>query len=69
VVTNVPLIKDFFGIRKLTPRECFRLQGFPNSYKLVGSDSTLYKLAGNAITVVILELILKRFCSIFLQNR
>ena len=31
---NVPLIKTKFGFRKLTPRECFRFQGFPDSYKL-----------------------------------
>ena len=30
---NVPLIKDDNGIRKLTPRECFNLQGFPKNFK------------------------------------
>lgn len=30
---NVPLLKDDFGIRKITPRECFRLQGFHDNYK------------------------------------
>jgi DNA (cytosine-5)-methyltransferase 1 len=49
---NVPLLKDDKGIRKLTPRECFNLQGFPRNYILPNiSDSALYKLAGNAITV------------------
>lgn len=50
---NVPLIKDTIGIRKITPRECFRLQGFNDSYTLDAglSDSALYKLAGNAVTV------------------
>lgn len=62
---NVPLIKDDYGIRKLTPRECFRLQGFNDEYVLVGSDSALYKLAGNAISVKVLELILERFCYLF----
>jgi len=62
---NVPLIKDNFGIRKLTPRECFRLQGFSDDYILVGSDSALYKLIGNAISVKVLELILEKFCSTF----
>ena len=43
-------------IRKLTPRECFRLQGFPDDYfdkaKAAGvSDSQLYKQAGNSVTV------------------
>jgi DNA (cytosine-5)-methyltransferase 1 len=55
---NVPLLKDKNGIRKLTPRECFNLQGFPDNYKLPTlSDSALYKLAGNAVSVPIVELI------------
>lgn len=53
---NVPLLKDKKGIRKLTPRECFRLQGFPDTYKLPKlSDSFLYKLAGNAISTNLVE--------------
>ena len=48
---NVPLLRDKNGVRKLTPRECFNLQGFNENYKLPEiSDSALYKLAGNAIT-------------------
>jgi DNA (cytosine-5)-methyltransferase 1 len=55
---NVPLILDEKGIRKLTPRECFNLQGFPSSYKLPSlCDSNLYKLAGNAISVPVAQLI------------
>jgi DNA (cytosine-5)-methyltransferase 1 len=57
---NVPLILDKVGVRKLTPRECFRLQGFPENYKLIGSDSSLYKLCGNAICIPVLDLILKK---------
>jgi DNA (cytosine-5)-methyltransferase 1 len=58
---NVPLIKDDKGIRKLTPRECFRLQGFSNSYKLPNiADSKLYKLAGNAVTVKVVRKIVKQ---------
>jgi DNA (cytosine-5)-methyltransferase 1 len=56
---NVPLIKDIKGIRKLTPRECFNLQGFPTHYKFPKiSDSALYKLAGNAISVPVIEKIM-----------
>jgi DNA (cytosine-5)-methyltransferase 1 len=55
---NVPLILDDKGIRKLTPRECFNLQGFPNEYKLPKlSDSKLYSLAGNAVSVPVVSLI------------
>lgn len=52
---NVPLILDDVGIRKLTPRECFNLQGFTD-YDLTGiSDSGLYKLAGNAVSIPIVR--------------
>lgn len=58
---NVPIIKDATGIRKLTPRECFNLQGFPADYKLPTlADSHLYKLAGNAVSVPVVKLIADR---------
>lgn len=58
---NVPIILDDVGIRKLTPRECFNLQGFPPSYKLPSlSDCNLYKLAGNAVSVPVVRLIANR---------
>lgn len=54
---NVPIIIDHAGIRKLTPRECFRVQGFPNSYKLPSdiADSALYKQAGNSVSVPVIK--------------
>jgi len=54
---NVPLIKNSIGIRKLTPRECFLLQGFPKSFKLPKeiSDSELYHQAGNSVTVPVIK--------------
>lgn len=58
---NVPLIRDDKGIRKLTPRECFNLQGFPHDYVLPElSDSKLYHLAGNAVSVPVVELIVNK---------
>lgn len=48
-------------IRRLTPRECHRLQDFPETHKLVCSDSQSYKQAGNSITVRVLELIIRKF--------
>ena len=50
---NVPLIRDSYGIRKLTPRECFNLQGFPKKFKLPKDvpNTQLYKQAGNSVTV------------------
>ena len=53
---NVPIIKDRKGIRKLTPLECARLQGFPMDYKLPNlADSALYKQFGNSVTVTVVE--------------
>jgi DNA (cytosine-5)-methyltransferase 1 len=57
---NVPLVKTPEGIRKLTPRECFRFQGFPDSYVLPKiADSHLYKQAGNSVSVPVIENITK----------
>jgi DNA (cytosine-5)-methyltransferase 1 len=58
---NVPIVLDERGIRKLTPRECFNFQGFPQTYNLPSlSDTNLYKLAGNAVSVPVVRLIAKR---------
>lgn len=50
--------KCFVVVRKLTPRECFRLQGWTDDYfekaAIVNSDSQLYKQAGNGITVTVM---------------
>ena len=53
---NVPLIKDKRGLRKLTPRECARLQGFNESYKFPEkmADSQLYKQIGNSVTITLI---------------
>lgn len=41
--------------RKLTPRECARLQGFPDTYKLLENDNAVYKQMGNAVSVPVIE--------------
>lgn len=53
---NVCLIKTKYGIRKMTPRECFNTQGFPKSFKLPDnqSDARLYKQAGNSVCVSVI---------------
>lgn len=59
---NVPLILDYkHRIRKLTPRECLSLQGFPESYILPSSisDASLYKQCGNAVSVTVIEAVAK----------
>ncbi|HEM5271345.1 TPA: DNA (cytosine-5-)-methyltransferase [Streptococcus suis] len=57
-------ILDGIRIRKLTPRECWRLQGFPDwafdKAQVVNSNSQLYKQAGNSVTVNVIEAIAKR---------
>ena len=66
---NVPIILDEKGIRKLTPRECFNLQGFPSSYTLPAlSDCNLYKLAGNAVSVPVVKLIADKLIKIMNQS-
>jgi len=59
---NVPIIKDKEGIRKLTPLECARIQGFPEYYILPKdlSDSALYKQFGNSVSVPVIEAIAKQ---------
>jgi len=59
---NVPIVIDNYGFRKLTPRECFLLQGFPEDFILPSelSDSKLYKQAGNAVTVTVVKRIAEK---------
>lgn len=54
---NVPLVKTKKGIRKLTPKECFNVQGFPKEFKLPDgvSDAKLYKQAGNSVCVTVIQ--------------
>lgn len=54
---NVCLIKTKYGIRKMTPHECFNTQGFPKDFKLPSdmSESRLYKQAGNSVCVSVIE--------------
>jgi DNA (cytosine-5)-methyltransferase 1 len=55
------VISDGFKIRRLTPRECFRLMDFPDTFTWPVSDSQAYKQAGNSIVVKCLELIINKF--------
>lgn len=49
------------GERRLTPREMLRIQGFPNDFKIVVSDSQIRKQAGNAIPVDMVEKVIEKF--------
>lgn len=54
---NVPLIIDDFGIRKLTPKECFAFQGYDiNSFIMPNiANSKLYMQAGNSVTMPLVK--------------
>lgn len=56
-----PKKQCYIAIRKLTPKECFRLQGWDDEYferaQFVNSDSQLYKQAGNGVTVNVIQAI------------
>ena len=63
---NVPIIRDPYGIRKLTPKECFAFQGYPvDTFVLPHlADSKLYMQAGNSVTVPLVERICHRIANI-----
>ena len=56
-VTHVKSELNTEGIRRMTPREWARLQGFPEDFKLILSDVHLYKQFGNSVTVNVIEAI------------
>ena len=60
---NQPVIKDRWGIRKLTPRECARLQGYEDSWFKIPpelSNTQIYKQIGNSVTVPLLARMAER---------
>ena len=56
------------GIRKMTPREWARLQGFPDDYKLVLADVHLYKQFGNSVTVPVIQAIAEKIKEVLDKN-
>lgn len=66
--SGFPFIQDIHGIRKITPRECFNLQGFPADYKLpLLGDKGVYSLAGNAVSIPVIRLIMNRLIQIICE--
>ena len=59
---NVCIVKTKYGIRKMTPHECFNTQGFPEDFKLPQkmSDGRLYKQAGNSVCVSVINRIAEK---------
>jgi len=56
------------GERRLTPREMFRLQGFPDSFVLSGTDAQSRRLAGNAVPVPMVESVLEEAMNVYGQS-
>ena len=52
-------------LRKLTPRECLRLMGFCDSFKIVVSDTAIYQQSGNSIVVDVLINILQEILNVY----
>ena len=63
---NNPLCGE--RIRKLTPRECLRLQGIGDDFKIVVSDTQIYKQAGNAMSQNVVEMILGQIAGSKMEN-
>ena len=57
------------GIRKLTPREWARLQGFPDCFKLTLADVHLYKQFGNSVTVPVIKAIAEKIKEVLDDNQ
>jgi DNA (cytosine-5)-methyltransferase 1 len=64
---RVPVLKDGFGIRKLTPVECFALQGFPNDFGFAKgiSANAAYKQVGNTVCVPVIRRIAEEITEAF----
>lgn len=56
------------GERRLTPREMFRLQGFPDWYKIIVSDAQAKKQAGNAVPVNMIKAVVQKFLPYIAKN-
>ena len=60
---GAPLLMAQSAVRRLTPRECEALQGFPDGWTEGFSDSTRYRMLGNAICVNVAEWVLTRIAA------
>lgn len=58
------LLLHRMAVRRLTPTECERLQGFPDGHTAGLSDSARYRLMGNAVAVPVVEWIARRICQV-----
>lgn len=68
-VTNIKGEVNREGIRKMTPREWARLQGFPDDFKIVISDAQAYKQLGNSVAVPAIQATAKRIIQYMNNSR
>jgi len=61
---NVSMVAKGSTVRRLTPVECERLQGFPDDWTVGQSDSSRYKQMGNAVAVPVVEWLISNICDI-----
>lgn len=53
---RIPVVKDSYGVRRITPYECLALQGFPKDYRFPNiSMSSAYKQCGNSVVVPVIR--------------
>jgi len=68
-ITNIKGEVNREGIRKMTPREWARIQGFPDSFELPLADTHLYKQLGNSVTVNVIKEIALNVKKVLDENR
>ena len=66
---RVPLVRDFFGIRKLTPEDCLALQGFPKGFTFPSiPKNEIYKQLGNTVCVPVVARLAKEIKKVYDKN-
>ncbi len=67
---NVPLVLDKYGIRKLTPMECAKFQGFPQDFKfpIEMANSHRYKQIGNSVSIPVIQKIALNIMNMLKSN-
>ena len=64
---RVPIILDDYGIRRLTPYECLKLQGYPNNFEFPQGTTMrkAYKQVGNSVCVPLIKRIAENIIALF----
>jgi len=69
LIKDKPCKKNRWGVRRLTERECARLQGFPKSFRIPVSITQAYKQFGNAVTVPVIKAIAQELKKYLVVNQ